>query len=131
MPHVSKQYLEKGKFFEINKQLYKAINSLVRSGKTKLIFDGLLTKTEKIMLSKRLAIIIMIDNGESIYSIENTLKVSSSTAGRMYGQYEKEVYKELLNEIKDQKKFWNQFSKVIPNKVGKNRFKNFLKFDQL
>ena len=128
MPHISKRFLEKNKFFEIHKQLYKAVANLVRSGKTKVIFDGLLTKTEKIMLAKRLAIIIMIDQKESIYAIENILKVSSSTVSRMFDQYEKGLYSDLLKQIKLQDSFWTQIQKIIPPRVGRNRFKNFLQF---
>jgi uncharacterized protein YerC len=128
MPHISKRFLEKNKYVEIHKQLYKAVFSLVRSGKTKLIFDELLTKTEKIMLAKRLTIIIMIDQKESIYAIENTLKVSPSTVARMQVQYDEGEYKGLLEEIKQQNSFFVQIQKIIPPRVGKNRFKNFLQF---
>ena len=60
MPHISKRFLNKEEFKNINIQLYKVVSHLVRSGKTKLFFDEILTKTEKIMLSKRLAIIILL-----------------------------------------------------------------------
>ncbi len=125
MPHISKKLLEKDKFFHIHKQLYKVVNDLVRSGKTKTLFDDLLTKTEKIMLSKRLAVIVMLDNKESIYAIENILKVSSSTVGRMSYAYERGMYRDLLKEIRTQNSFWNQLKKIIPPKVGRDRFKNF------
>ena len=128
MPHVSKRFLEKGKFLGINRQLYKVVSELVRSGKSKIIFDELLTKTEKLMLSKRLAIIIMLDQKESIYAIENILKVSPSTVARMLLLYENGKYVALLKEIKIQNSFWTQIQKIIPPRVGRDRFKHFLKF---
>ena len=128
MPHISKQLLEKKKFVDIHKQLYKVIIELSRTGKAKVVFDELLTKTEKLMLSKRLAIIVMLDQKESIYAIENMLKVSPSTVARMLLSYESDKYKELLKEIRNQNSFWTQIEKIIPPRVGRNRFKNFLQF---
>ncbi len=128
MPHISKRFLEKDKFININNQFYKAFENLVRNGKTKLIFNCIMTSTEKIMLSKRLAIIILLDQGESIYAIENTLKVSSSTVARISHDYENGKYDELTKEIRKYKSFWFQIQKIIPPKVGKNRFSNYLKF---
>ncbi len=120
--------LEKDKFLEIHKQLNKWISALAGSGKTKVIFNELLTKTEKIMLAKRLSIILMLESEESEYAIKNTLKVSGSTVGRISDKFEKGDYEELLKEVKLQKSFWIQLQKIIPPKVGRNRFKHFLKF---
>jgi len=128
MPHVSKQLLQKEKFGEIHKQLLKVVSTLSRTGSAKIIFNELLTKTEKLMLAKRLAVIVMIDQGESIYGIENTLKVSPSTVARMSLSHEARKYFELLKEIRKQNSFWIQLEKIIPPRVGRNRFKNFLQF---
>ena len=128
MPHISKQLLEKEKFMGIHRQLYKIITELSKSGNSKVIFNGLLTKTEKLMLAKRLAIIIMLDQKESIYAIENILKVSPSTVARMSLSYESGKYSELLKEVRKQNSFWTQIEKIIPPRVGRNRFKNFLQF---
>ena len=129
MPHISKKLLEKDKFLGIHKQLYKIIAEFSRTGKAKIVFDELLTKTEKLMLAKRLAIIVMLDQNESIYAMEQTLKVSSSTVARMSLSYENGEYAELLKEIRKQNSFWTQIEKIIPPRVGRNRFKNFLQFD--
>jgi uncharacterized protein YerC len=128
MPHVSKKLLEKNKYLEINKQLYKNIDSLVRNGKTTLVVNELLTKTEKLMLSKRLAIIVLIDKGETIYAIENSLKVSPSTVARISKNYEAGEFDQLLKELRSYEGLWYQLSKIVPPKVGRDRFKNFLKF---
>ena len=128
MPHISKKLLERGKFLEIHKQFFKVIIELSRSGQAKVVLNNLLTKTEKLMLSKRLAIIVMLDQKESIYAIENTLKVSPSTVARMLLSYEKGKYSDLLKEIRKQNSFWTQIEKIIPPRVGRNRFKHFLQF---
>ena len=128
MPHVSKKLLRKDLFLNINKELIKAINDLAKAGQVKIVFDGLFTKTEKLMLSKRFAIIAMLDRGESIYAIEQMLKVSPSTVARIAVNYEKGMYSKILGEIKKQNSFWTQLEKILPPRVGRNRFKNFLKF---
>ncbi len=128
MPHISKKLLERNKFIEINKQLYKNIQNLVRSGKTKVFFDEVLTKTEKIMLAKRLAMIVMIDEGETSYAIENILQVSPSTVARISDSYEIGKYDNIIKEIKLQKSFQTLIKKIIPPRVGRDRFKHFLQF---
>ncbi len=128
MPHISKQLLEKGKFLDIHKQLFRVIADLSRSGRTRAILDQLLTKTEKLMLAKRLAIIFMLDQKESIYAISNILKVSPSTVARMSLLYENGGYRDILEEMRKQNSFWTKLEKIIPPRVGRNRFKNFLQF---
>ncbi len=128
MPHVSKKLLEKTKFSDIHHDLFKTIAELSGSGNAKAVLGELLTKTEKLMLAKRLAIIAMLDRGESIYSIQEILKVSPSTAARMSFLYENGAYKNLVKGIRSKDNFWVQLEKIIPPRVGRNRFKNFLKF---
>lgn len=128
MSHVSKKLLEQKKFFDIHKELFKAIAELSRSGRTSVALGELFTKTEKLMLAKRLAIICMLDRKESIYAIERALKVSPSTVARISLGCEKGAYSHLISEIRGQNSFWVQLEKIIPPRVGRNRFKNFLQF---
>lgn len=128
MPHVSKRFLEHKQFLQIHKGLFKTITKLSHSGKASLGLGELFTKTEKIMLAKRLAIIFMLDRKESVYAIEQVLKVSPSTVVRISLQYEKGAYQKLLNEVREQNSFWTLLEKIIPPRVGRDRFKNFLKF---
>ncbi len=128
MPHISKQLLEKKQFIEIHRQLFKVITEISRGGKTKIILNELLTKTEKLMLAKRLAVIFMLERKESIYAISNILKMSPSTVARMSLLHENGAYKDILKDMKDKNSFWKTLEKIIPPRVGRNRFKNFLQF---
>jgi uncharacterized protein YerC len=47
------------------------------------LFDDLLSETEKIMLAKRLAILVMLYKKQSLYFIAQTLHVSSATVARL------------------------------------------------
>ncbi len=42
--------------------------------------------------------------------------------------YENGAYADIIEEMKKQNDFWIQLEKIIPPRVGKNRFKNFLQF---
>ncbi len=125
---MSKKLLEKKKFLAIHKELFKFMTKISRAGNSHSLFNELFTKTEKLMIAKRLAIIYLISQKESLYAIEQTLKVSPSTVARMSYKYEKGNYKELVKEIREQSSFWAQLERIVPPKVGRNRFKNFLQF---
>ena len=82
MPHLSKQRLQKETYVKINRELGKALEKLVRVNKKEAFMYELLTFTERVMLAKRLAIILMLDRDNSYYEIQHTLKVSPSTVAR-------------------------------------------------
>lgn len=91
MTHVSK--------FKMKDRVYKRINdnfikSFVDSGSshTRAMLQSLLTKTERMMLAKRLAIIVMLDRDYSYYQIMKTLKVSTSTTKRLHKNLESNRY---------------------------------------
>ncbi|MEK7147933.1 MAG: Trp family transcriptional regulator [Patescibacteria group bacterium] len=82
MPHISKKKLDKktsGKIFG------KLITILARAQNEKrlaLILDELLTETEKIMLAKRLAVVLMLAGNTPQHRIAEALYVSPSTITR-------------------------------------------------
>ncbi|HEY4518663.1 MAG TPA: Trp family transcriptional regulator, partial [Candidatus Paceibacterota bacterium] len=70
MPHLSKQRLQKETYVKINRELGKALEKLVRVNKKEAFMYELLTFTERVMLAKRLAIILMLDRDNSYYEIQ-------------------------------------------------------------
>jgi uncharacterized protein YerC len=128
MPHLSQRKLEKDHFLQINKQLYKILEGLVRNNNTKVFLNEILTKTEKVMIAKRLATIAMLDKGESSYSIEKMLKISSSTVIKMSHKFGEGDYNALIKEMKRYKSLSFQLQKLFPPRVGRGRFNNYLKF---
>ncbi len=81
MTNVSKVPLEPRVYKSIRNDLRKAVSRNAIAGAS--IIEALLTKAERIMLSKRLAAIILLENGASYYRISKLLKVSVSTAIRL------------------------------------------------
>lgn len=65
----------------------------------------LLTPTERIMLSKRLAIICMLGEGYTFEDIQETLRVSPSTIGRIWTAMQKGKYKRIVAIVRKRKVF--------------------------
>jgi uncharacterized protein YerC len=80
MPHVSSKLLTTKIRKDIDGQLIKVV-----AKHTNVVCSELLTSTERIMLAKRLAIILMLDQGLSYYRIHKILAVSVSTIKRLHG----------------------------------------------
>lgn len=86
------------------------------------------------MLAKRLAIIVMLNEGCSIYRISDTLKVSSSTADRINDNLEKGSYNKILDLFKKNRSNYLAFLGVIesiltvgglmPSKAGLDRYRH-------
>ena len=60
----------------------------------------MLTPTERIMLSKRFAIIYMLTKGYSFSVIQETLRVSPSTVGRIWEAIQKNKYAEIVRRVR-------------------------------
>lgn len=81
MPHIS----QKKPVRKTSETIYRELRRLLsRTGKGNMnILDDLFTETERLMLAKRCAVILMVERDVSHYAIWNSLKVSSSTVSRI------------------------------------------------
>ena len=86
MTQVSKFKLDKKTQDNLLKNLLTVISKLNKEDQAKLFLDDLLTRTEKMVLAKRLAIALMLESGNSYIEIKDLLKVSSSTIGVINNQ---------------------------------------------
>jgi uncharacterized protein YerC len=80
-------------------QLFSQLNAtLGKSNKNEVnaILTDLLGPEEKIMLAKRLGIIILLHEGNSLYKVAKVLKVSTSTIASVKGGLETGRYKNLV-----------------------------------
>lgn len=84
MPHVSRKKLNKKVFQKIGDEFIGFVLDLKSSTETKSFLTNLLTKTERIMLAKRLAVIGMLIKGYSFEAIQQTLQISPSTVDRFW-----------------------------------------------
>lgn len=83
MPHVSRYPLAKDVYKEITEELGLILASIGSEREMAQFLGDLLTKTERTMLAKRLAIARLLLRGWSWSEICEFLKVSKSTVNRM------------------------------------------------
>ncbi len=103
MTHISSYKLSKKAEDEIVNNLNFAL-TFIRSGEEMVSFLGaLLSSTEKIMLAKRLAMIVLIESGMSDSQISDLLHVTHGTVAKMRLFYEArgEGFKVALQKLKD------------------------------
>ncbi len=79
MPQVSKRLVSKDLDFRIQNTLWDALAYVKDEDSVKKFLEDLLTPTEKIMLSKRLAIAVLLVKNYDYRSISQVLKVSTTT----------------------------------------------------
>jgi Trp operon repressor len=135
MPHISKRKIKKEQFEKIYEKLAHMFNSAGKNNKSKQILDEFLTRTEKIMLAKRLAIIFMLNERISIHHISEALFVSPSTVSRISWQYDTGKFSHMSEIAKNNKAdVWDILKTLIliglTPKVGKNRWKWFYEIDK-
>lgn len=109
MTHVSKKVLDTKTEKKLSLQLAKFFSNQSEK-QTQNLFTDLLTSSERIMLIKRLAIVIMITEEHSTYRIAQTLKVSDSTVRDIKIKIQLEQYDYLVAHYKNKnfnsKEFW-------------------------
>ena len=123
MSQVSKNPLSKESNYEIQATLWWLLARLDNDSDIRNFLNGLLTKTEKIMLAKRLAIAFLLSKNYNYRDISDALKVSTATVGKIKeamdkteGSYELLIKKlEKRNELK---KLEKQFDKFIGKLVS-------------
>lgn len=96
MPHISKKKIDQ----KIAKRLEKNVADLFRNtgSKTRVaIIDELLTKTEQVMLAKRIGILLLLRKGFSHYKIGMFLGVSTSTVKRFERAVQAGRYRHTVN----------------------------------
>lgn len=116
MPQVSRRKVQKEievRMFEI---FWREIADLKDAKETEMFFNDLLTRTEKIMLSKRLAIAIMLLKGNDYAVIKDALKVSTTTVASVNSwlNHGGEGYKKVVEKILKREKF----EKLMPTSVS-------------
>ncbi|MBI4059544.1 hypothetical protein HY406_00595 [Candidatus Giovannonibacteria bacterium] len=133
MPHLSSKRVKKDVFEQMTNEFINAVAELKSKEEIKGFLRELLTPTERVMLAKRLAIILMLKKGYSFKIVEKTLKISSSTSLRFWGSLKTRPFIFLLKDVKRRearKKFWEELERLsrfgLPPR-GKGRWARTLK----
>jgi len=131
MARISKHLLPPDDLHKLFDQL-SAITSRLTPTTADAFLNELLGPEEKIMLTKRLAAIVMYTKGYSSYRVWVTLKLSPATAATIQDRYQRGEYthiqKILTVHKADYKKFWNVLEVILsgglPPIVGPGRWGN-------
>lgn len=100
MPHISKHAVEEKILRELEDHI-DAILSKTNSRTRAVVFKEILTKTERLMIAKRLAMIYLIQKGTPTHTISAMLKVSPSTVARFENRVEQNNFNHTALWIKD------------------------------
>jgi len=102
MVNISKELLEQTELDALFTQLNGTIGQL-SAKRSELFLSSFLGTEEKIMLAKRLAAIIMLTHGQSLYKVSMALKISPTTAKNYRLSIQEGKYNILLETITKRK----------------------------
>jgi TrpR-related protein YerC/YecD len=129
MAQVSKRLLQKEVENRILDLFWESLASLPNNSKVSLFLEDLLSPTEKLMLSKRLAIAFMLIKGYDYTTINERLKVSNPTIWAVKNslRYKGKGYNSVIKHIMSKEKwekFWLDldifFDHILPPRPGTN-----------
>jgi uncharacterized protein YerC len=136
MSHVSRRQLKRKVLGKVRNTFLELVAFPRDKKNAHLFLSDVLTQTERTMIAKRLAVIVMFCRGYSGYKIRKALKVSPSTTTRLSAALHKGAfpYLEKLFRYKRTKKwereaedFWDTLYKVLlmgmPPRCGRGRWK--------
>lgn len=128
MPHISSKKLKKETLNKLYNEFGKAFEKSAKKSKTKFFLGDLLTRTEKIMLAKRFAVIYLLSQDVPHSYIAESLGMSYSTIFRMSLKYDIGKYASLLGTLEKEKTdMWKILEKILraglPPRAGRGRWK--------
>jgi len=122
MTRVSKKPLKENTFNEIIDTLWEVVAELDDKELAGDFLKIFLSKAEKVMLAKRLAIAVMIQSGFGPIDISQTLKVSTATVRDVSYKLEKEefgkVTKKFMSKFKSEKHEMSWLEAVLTAKTS-------------
>jgi len=115
MAHVSKYIIPEEDTEEMSRQLFEILTNVGNKEETREFLRELLTPTEQIMLSKRLATIAMLHDNKSSSAIRDYVNVSSSTTRKLYAKNVDGEFTAINNYLskKNNKKKISRFIKFL------------------
>ena len=116
MARISKNALTEDEKRVLVKQ-YTRLLSDKKSSKQEQLLSEILTETEQLIVLKRVAAVILIDQKQSTYEIARTLKLSSASVSHYKAQIAAGKFSTLLELVRgktfDTEAFWRTIDKVL------------------
>ena len=133
MPHISSKKLDTGLSNKIFVKLLTILAQAQKKSSLSVVANELFTHTEKIMLAKRIAVILLLDNGLPQHRICELLKVSPTTVAKASLRIEMGKYDAILKVSKREKLdieklVWNILTAggIMPPRVGRKYWRKFV-----
>ncbi|MEK7144729.1 MAG: Trp family transcriptional regulator [Patescibacteria group bacterium] len=133
MTHISRKRIKKDVATELANQFLTFLSIARSKAEASVLANEILSQTERVMLAKRLAIIVLLVRGYSFKQIEGALGVTPQTITRIWrglkdGQYTRiaRYAREHTRHFKKET-FMEEFIRIIhigmPPRVGRGRWK--------
>ena len=128
MPHISSKKLKKEHLQKLYNEFSIALEKSAKKSWARLFLNDFLTRTEKIMLAKRFAVIYLLSKDLPASYISESLYMSPATISRMSLKYDIGKYSSLLKTIKNEEEnIWKILEKILkaglPPRAGRGRWK--------
>ena len=128
MPHISSKKLKKEHLQKLYNEFSIALEKSAKKSWARLFLNDFLTRTEKIMLAKRFAVIYLLSKDLPASYISESLYMSPATISRMSLKYGIGKYSSLLKTIKNEEEnVWKILEKILkaelPPRAGRGRWK--------
>lgn len=111
MPHLSHNTISDKKKKELENRMVSLL-STTSTRTRKRVLAELLTRTEKLMMAKRLTLIYLVSKDIPTHTISRTLKMSSSTVAHFEQKIERGMYKKTIIWLK-QHDIENKFFELV------------------
>ncbi|MDO8486852.1 MAG: Trp family transcriptional regulator [Candidatus Curtissbacteria bacterium] len=114
MPRASKYKLTTTKLTELESHFSYLISSLNKPGDIKLFFDEFLTSEEKLMLTKRLVLIMMLKRDYPDYVCQGALHISYETVRnyKIYLNHKSQAFDKTIDRLISRQKTRELFEKI-------------------
>ncbi|OGF73502.1 hypothetical protein A2W57_02260 [Candidatus Giovannonibacteria bacterium RIFCSPHIGHO2_02_43_16] len=127
MPHISKRRIKRKIYKKLNDNLVNVFLNFHSKSDVAHLVNDLLTYTERIMVSKRIAIILMLNEGYSFRAIESALKVTLQTVLRFWKMKKKGRFGSLAKKTAKGGDLWKDLENILQAGLpprGRGRWKH-------
>ncbi len=133
MPHVSRKKIKKEVATELADQFLTFLSLAHTKGEARILASELLPQTERVMLAKRLAGVVLLVRGYSFTQIEDALGITRQTVIRIWKDMKAGKYDKIIRYARDHTRHFKKESFVddliriihfgMPPRAGKGRWK--------
>ncbi|MFN3692603.1 MAG: helix-turn-helix domain-containing protein [Candidatus Paceibacteria bacterium] len=108
MEYIVGMRLSKDRLSEVQREhlisQFTDVLGKLNGNQARMFYEELFGYEEKEIFAKRLAIVLMLNEGRSCYSIAQRLKVSETTVAKLFERYERKEFSNIIESLTKSKK---------------------------